>query len=97
MVPQSPINIDGTANRVIAHRGSDSCTVGRRRCPRCVSVCVRSGDVIDDESVASCKSSGENIWRKVVIMSTLTRNQLWMAKYVCRGLIPRQIGYFTLP
>lgn len=89
MVPQSPINIDGTANRVTAHRGSDSCTVGRRRRPRCVTVCVCKGDIVDEEAVASCKSSGENSWRKV-IMSTLTRNQLWMVLlYGGRGLNPR--------
>lgn len=78
MVPQSPLNIDGTANRMTAHRGSDSCTVGRRRCPRCVTVGVRNGDIVDEDAVASCKSTGEKSWRKVVIMSTSTRTLLWM-------------------
>ena len=60
--------------------GSDSCRIGRRRCPRKGVVLVRNGDVVAEEAVVSGKSSGEESWRRVMMTTchTFRNGYRWM-------------------
>ena len=60
---------------------TDSCRMGRRRCPSRGAVLVRNGDMVAGEALANGKSMGRHSWRRAMMNDcqwTFLVIQLWM-------------------